>query len=72
MKLLVKAYSFGTVEVEVEASRLTLEVAATAAEMATKQAGWPEEAECFTVYEAANVERGRIVNVREGRPRLVR
>lgn len=75
MKFLVKARNFGTVEIEIEeATRLTLEVAEKAAKMAieTEFTGAAYESEYITVYEAENVERGRIVNIREGKARLAR
>jgi hypothetical protein len=74
MKFLVKARNFGTVEVEIEATRLTLEVAEAAAKKAIEEEfeGAAYESEYITVYEAENVNHGRIVNIREGQAHLVR
>lgn len=70
MKLLVKARGYGTAEIEVEATRLTLAVAAEAAAKAV-ETEFPGAA-YLTVYEAENVARGRVINVRNGKPHLVR
>jgi len=74
MKLLVKARNFGTVEVEIEATRLTLEVAEAAAKKAIAEEfeGAAYESEYITVYEAENTAHGRVVNIREGEAHLVR